>query len=117
MPYKNHRHTFKKASETAMGTPETDRDTASARRERLEARVTADQKQRLAEAAQLSGRSLTDFIVSAADDRAREVIREHGHMTLSPADSRAFVDALLTESAPSDKLRAAADKHRRRGGR
>jgi len=88
-----------------------------ARRERLEARVTADQKQRLIQAAQLSGLSLTDFIVSAADDRAREVIREHEHMTLSAADACAFVDALLTDSAPSDRLRAAADKHNRRSGR
>ncbi len=92
-------------------------DKPPARRERLEARVTAEQKHRLIRAAQLSGRSLTDFIVAAADQRAREIIREHEVMTLSPADSRAFVDALLSEAEPSDRLKTAARRHRQRTGR
>lgn len=88
-----------------------------ARRERLEARVTAEQKHRLTQAAQLSGRSLTDFVVAAADDRAREIIRAHEVMTLSPGDSRAFVEALLSDAEPGDRLKTAARKYRQRSGR
>lgn len=86
------------------------------RQERLEARVTKEQKDRLIQAAALAGRSLTDFIVSSADERARELIREHEVMRLSAVDSEAFAEALLADAEPGDRLQAAARDYRRKTG-
>jgi uncharacterized protein (DUF1778 family) len=95
--------------------PANNTGTQNARRTaRLEARLTADQKARLTRAAELAGRNLTDFVVSAAEARAREVIRDHDTMTLSRADAEAFVAALLADAEPGDRLKAAAARHRQR---
>lgn len=83
------------------------------RSERLEARITAEQKVQLSRAAELQGRSLTDFVVSSAQDAARETIREHESMTLSERDRQTFVAALLEDAEPGERLRHAADRYRR----
>ena len=80
---------------------------SSAKTHRLEARVPADVKVLLARAAGLQGRSLTDFVVTAATEAAREVIREHELLALSERDQRAFAEALLNPPAPSPALQKA----------
>ena len=82
------------------------------RRERLEARITAEQKALLSRAAELSGRSLTDFVISSAQTAARDTIRDHERMTLSERDRQAFVAALLEDTQPGERLRRAADRYR-----
>ena len=77
------------------------------KRERLEARITQEQKQLLERAAALAGQSLTDFVISSAHRAAEETIREHEIIRLSPEDSSAFVEALLNPSGPNEHLRAA----------
>ena len=56
--------------------------TSRARGERLETRVTADQKRLIEHAAALQGRSLTDFVLTSLQDAARRAIdgalRAHG---------------------------------------
>jgi len=84
----------------------------SARTERLEARLTAEQKALLTRAAELGGRSLTDFVVHSAQEAAKQVVREHEAVTLGEQDRRAFVAALLEEIEPGDRLRQAADRYR-----
>jgi uncharacterized protein (DUF1778 family) len=91
-------------------------DTDSAKRERLEARVSAEQKALLQHAADLLGRSLSDFIVGSAQQAAEEVIREHTIVTLTAQDSHAFVEALLNPPAPSERLRAAAARYKQEFG-
>jgi len=86
------------------------------RSERLEARITPEQKALLSRAAELRGRSLTDFVVSSAQEAARETIREHERLTLSERDRQAFVAALLEDAEPGERLRRAADRYRRRSG-
>jgi uncharacterized protein (DUF1778 family) len=83
------------------------------RRERLEARVTREQKELFEEAAALEGTSLTDFVVRSTQRAAEEVIREHSTMVLSTPESRSFVDALLQPPAPNRALRAAAEHYKR----
>jgi uncharacterized protein (DUF1778 family) len=80
--------------------------------ERLEARVTAEQKELLRRAAALRGRSLTDFVVSSAQEAAEEVVRAHQVITLGPEDSAAFVEALLAPAEPNEALRAAYERYR-----
>lgn len=84
-----------------------------ARRERLEARVTPEVKALIQRAADLTGRGLTDFLVSSARTAAEETIRTHEVIRLSARDSAAFVEAFLNPPEPNEKLRAAAEDYRR----
>ncbi len=79
---------------------------------RLEARVSQEVKALLIQAANLEGRSLTDFIVAAVCEQARRVIAQHQVIELSAADSEAFVDALLNPPEPNESLRAAALRYK-----
>lgn len=83
-----------------------------ARAERLEARVTADQKALIEHAAALQGRTMTDFVLSSVQDAARRVIEEHHQFHLSVRDSQAFVDALLTPQPTNERLRETVRRYR-----
>jgi len=77
------------------------------KRERLATRLSAEQKALLQRAADLEGRSLSDFVLESAQRAAESVIREHEVMTLTAQDSRAFADAVLNPPLPNEQLRAA----------
>lgn len=85
---------------------------APVRPERLEARITPEQKALLQRAAALEGRSVTAFVVQSAAAAAEETIRRHETMMLTPQDSELFVRALLNPPEPNEHLRAAARRHR-----
>ena len=74
------------------------------RADRLEARVTAEQKALVAHAAALEGRSITDFVLASVQDAAKRAIAEHEVIQLSVRDSRAFVEALLAPREPSARM-------------
>lgn len=97
----------------------TDKDTAGKgpRAERLEARVTTEQKALFVRAAELQGRSLTDFLVASAQEAAMETVRTHDAMRLSERDREAFVSALLAPPSPARALEQAAKRYRKRTGR
>lgn len=63
--------------------------------ERLEARLTREQKELLQRAADLEGRTLTDFVVSHAQEAAVRTIEEHTIIKLSREDSIALMNSLL----------------------
>ncbi len=84
---------------------------SSARVERLEARISRDQKALFQRAAELQGRTLTDFVVSSLYEVAVRTIEEMQIIRLSAEDSRAFADALLNPRAPNERLRAAARRY------
>ena len=75
------------------------------RAERLEARVTAEQKSLIERAAALQGRSVTDFVLTSVQDAARRAIEEYNQLALSVRDSEVFVDALLNTKPVNDRLR------------
>ena len=83
--------------------------------ERLEARITANQKRLLQRAARLQGRSLSDFVVSSAQSAARRVILDCRIVELSERDSEAFAKVLIDPPPPSPRLVAAAKRFARRG--
>jgi uncharacterized protein (DUF1778 family) len=83
---------------------------------RLEARVTDEQKVLIQHAADLTGRSLTEFVVSSAQEVASRTVREHEVLTLSGRDRQVFVDALLKPISPSKRLRQAASRYKSRSG-
>ena len=81
------------------------------RSERLEARITTDQKTLIQRAAELEGRSVTDYVVSSVQDAAKRTVQAHGLMVPSATESRAFVDALLDPPPISDRLRDSVRRH------
>ncbi len=83
------------------------------KRERLEARVSAYQRSVLQRAADIQGRSLSDFVIENAQRAAEDVIRGHSVIQLSVRDTVAFMDALHHPPAPSARLRAAAEQYKR----
>jgi uncharacterized protein (DUF1778 family) len=82
------------------------------RSERVEARVTPEQKKLLERAAALEGRSLTDFLLNSAQAAAAEAISRHELLQLTPDDQEVFVAALLNPPAPKKALRAAVTRYR-----
>ena len=86
------------------------------RAERLETRVTAEQKTLIERAAALQGRTVTDFVLTSVQDAARRAIEEHHRLALSVRDSEAFVDALLNPKPVNDRLRDTVRRYRRRAG-
>jgi uncharacterized protein (DUF1778 family) len=86
------------------------------RAERLEARVTAEQKNLIERAAALQGRTVTDFVLTSVQEAARRAIEEHNQLALSVRDSEAFVDALLKPKPINDRLRDTVRRYRERAG-
>jgi uncharacterized protein (DUF1778 family) len=81
------------------------------RKERFEARISRTQKELFKRAAELQGRTLTDFVIASAQDAAVRIIGEMENIRLSPVDSRAFAEALLNPRQPPTELRAAAQRY------
>lgn len=92
----------------SQDTPDTTRDA------RLEVRMSAAQKSLLQHAAALSGRTLSEFVVTSAQDAARRVIAEHESIRLSLEEQLAFVQALLQPPEPNARLKRAAKAYLRR---
>jgi len=81
--------------------------------ERLEARISTDKKNTLKNAAELSGRTLTDFVVNAAYEAAVRVIQEYQQLHLTVADRDIFIKALLNPPKASNNLLKAADEYKK----
>lgn len=81
--------------------------------ERLEARISGEKKSFLKHAADLVGRSLTDFVVNSAYEAATLIIKEHEQIQLSIKDRDIFINALKNAPAPSNALVAAAKRYKK----
>jgi uncharacterized protein (DUF1778 family) len=85
---------------------------ASRRRvERLEARLTTEQKALIEHAAALQGRSITDFVLTSVQEAARRAIAEHQVISLTLEDSRVLAEALLNPPAPNARLQESARRY------
>lgn len=82
------------------------------KQERLEARLSWEQKELLQRAADLQGLSLTDFVVSTAAQAARQVIHEHQIIALSESESMALAEALSSTAPAGERLLRAAERYR-----
>jgi uncharacterized protein (DUF1778 family) len=79
---------------------------------RLEARISADLHSMLKRAAELQGRTMTDFVVSAVQDAAQRAIEQAEVIRLSLADQECFAQALLSPPQPSHALERAFARRR-----
>jgi uncharacterized protein (DUF1778 family) len=81
---------------------------------RLEARLSSDQKNLFQQAADLSGRTLSEFVVDSAQQAAVKIVREHEAVRLSREEQIAFVTALLDPPKLGARLRKAAKNYHNR---
>ena len=79
---------------------------------RLEARLPASVHALLKRAAEIQGRSLTDFVVSADHEAACRTIEETDIIRLSLEDQRRVSEAILSPPEPTPALRRAFKRHR-----
>ena len=84
------------------------------KKERLEARLTPEQKTHIEQAAQLKGTSVSDFVVLSADDAALRTIREHEVLVLNDRARKVFAQAILNPPRPGRSLVAAAKRYKKR---
>ena len=81
--------------------------TAASSTSRLEARISTDLHSMLKRAAELQGRTMTDFVVAAVQDAAQQAIQQAEVIRLSLADQECFAQALLSPPRPSPALKRA----------
>jgi uncharacterized protein (DUF1778 family) len=81
---------------------------------RLEARVSPDVYALIRRAAQMQGRSITDFVVSVAQRAAQDTIASSEVIRLSVADQAAFAQALMQPAPPPNAaMLKALEMHKR----
>lgn len=81
---------------------------------RFEFRIRADTKRRIEHAANLAGESASDFVRTAAETRAEQVLHEHEVVTHVPATFfDELISALDNPPEPNAALTRAAERARR----
>lgn len=83
-------------------------------KERMNFRLDPEIKACVVRAAAITGQGLTDFAVSAINEKASEVLQRHDNITLDSREYNFFLDALEDNGqVPSRRSRAAAKRYRR----
>lgn len=85
----------------------------SAATARLEARISTDLHAMLKHAAELQGRTMTDFVIAAVQDAAQNAITQAEVIRLSLADQECFAQALLSPPKASPALKRAFTRRRK----
>lgn len=74
---------------------------------RLEARISPDLHSTVKRAAELQGRTVTDFVVHALQVAASQAIEQADQLRLARSDQEAFARALIAPPKPNAALRRA----------
>lgn len=82
------------------------------RTSRIEARIAPDALAVVQRAAEIQGRSISDFVVAAAEDAANRTIEQAHIIRLSLEDQRRFAEAIINPPAPNKALRRAANAYK-----
>jgi len=83
---------------------------------RFDARLTEHQKVLLQRAADLEGRTITDFVLHSAETAAERTIRERAMLILTARESEMLVESILNPRAPGPVLRRAARQYKKQFG-
>ncbi|MBE9166144.1 DUF1778 domain-containing protein [Pleurocapsales cyanobacterium LEGE 06147] len=81
---------------------------------RLEARVNPEVKALWQKAAELEGRTLTDFVIASVQEAAFKVIQRHQILKLNREDSETFVATLLEPPQFNEALKTAAVSYKQK---
>ena len=84
-----------------------------ARTARIEARIAPEVLAVVKRAAEIQGRSVSDFVVSAAQDAAHRTIEETQIIRLSVEDQRAFAEAILNPPPLTPAMERAIERYRK----
>jgi|HubBroStandDraft_6_1064221.scaffolds.fasta_scaffold573723_2 uncharacterized protein (DUF1778 family) len=85
-----------------------------AQKARMNFRLDAEVKAKVARAAAITGQQLTDFAVSALNARAEEIIERHSSIVLNGKDYEFFLRTLADDNShPSKKSLAAARRYKK----
>ena len=84
--------------------------TSKSQSARLEARISQDLHMTVKRAAEIQGRTMTDFVVHALQLAATSAIAESDYVRLSLAGQEAFANALLAPTKPNAALKRAFSK-------
>jgi uncharacterized protein (DUF1778 family) len=79
---------------------------------RIEARIAPDALAIVKRAAEIQGRSVSDFVVAAAQDAAHRTIEETQIIRLSVEDQRAFAEAILNPPPLVPAMERAIERYR-----
>ncbi len=79
---------------------------------RIEARIPPDALATVKRAAEIQGRSVSDFVVAAAQEAAQRTIESTQLVRLSVADQELVADLLLNPPKPKAALKRAFKAHR-----
>jgi uncharacterized protein (DUF1778 family) len=85
----------------------------ASRTTRLETRISPDALALVRRAAEIQGRSVSDFVVLAAQEAARKTITETQIIRLTIEDQKAVAESILNPSRPTPALRKAKAAHER----
>ena len=78
---------------------------------RIEARIAPEALATVKRAAEIQGRSVSDFVIAAAQEAAQRTIEDTQFIRMSVADQEQVADLLLNPSEPKAALRRAFDAH------
>ncbi len=79
--------------------------------ERIDLRTSPEIKELLVRAATTSGMTISAFLISAAQERAKRVLAENETLILSAHDWETFFRVLDANDKPRPKLKAAAKRY------
>lgn len=80
---------------------------------RIEARIAPEALAIVKRAAEIQGRSVSDFVVTAAEEAAHRTIEETQIIRLSIEDQRAFAEAILNPQAMAPAMERAIERYRK----
>lgn len=83
-------------------------------KERINLRLKSSAKNLIKRAASFEGKTVSNFILASALERAEQAVQDHEIMALNAADSKIFFEALDAPVRFNRKLAAALDEHERR---
>jgi uncharacterized protein (DUF1778 family) len=85
----------------------------SLKSQRLMARLSIEQKRLLQRGADIRGQTLTEFVITAAQDAATRAIIDQEVIDLSLRDSLAFAEGMLNPPPVNTDLHAAARRYKK----
>jgi uncharacterized protein (DUF1778 family) len=77
---------------------------------RLDVRIAEEDKSLIEHAAAICGKSISEFVIPMAVNRAKQVVRKHHTTVLSERDFRSFLEMLEAAPKPNAALRKAMAK-------
>ena len=99
--------------QTAQAGRRQSRRVAPAKTYRFDARLNEEQKLLIQRAADLEGRTMTDFVLHSAEAAAERTIEKRAMLILTARETEIFANAVLNPPDPGSVLRKAAREYRK----